>query len=233
MNAVLEELLAAPELALWQERIAARLRAERVKREEFYRDVTPSAKVEFINGESVRHSPATVKHNQVRQHLAHLLATYAKAQRAGRVFDEKLLVSLTRNDYEPDIVFYGPDKAAALRPDQLHCPAPDWIVEVLSPGTEAKDRGVKFRDYAAHGIREYWLVDPETEAIEQYELADEAYVLRLESRSGTLRSLVLPEFEIPIRAVFDESANLAELRRLVGPADGLPSQNDPPASRRG
>jgi Uma2 family endonuclease len=214
MSAVIEELMQAPELALWEEQIAARLREERAKREQFYRDITPSMKAEFINGGFVLHSPATVKHNLVRGRLARLLSVHVNARQLGQVFDEKLLVSLTRNDYEPDIVFYGLEKARALQPDQLRCPAPDLIVEVLSAGTEKNDRGIKFRDYAAHGVREYWLVDPESEAIEQYELAGEAYALRLKSGSGNVRSFAVPDFEIPIRALFDDETNLAELRRL-------------------
>ena len=43
----------------------------------------------------------------------------------------------------------------------------------------------------------------------------EAYPLRLKSGSGSVRSLVVPDFEIPIRAVFDDETNLAELRRLT------------------
>ena len=65
-----------------------------------------------------------------------------------------MLVGLTRNDFEPDIVFYGAEKAAALRPDQTTFPPPDLIVEVLSESTEARDRGIKMEDYAAHGVRE-------------------------------------------------------------------------------
>ncbi len=43
---------------------------------------------------------------------------------------------------------------------QSKFPAPDLIVEVLSESTEANDRGIKFEDYAAHGVVEYWIVDP-------------------------------------------------------------------------
>jgi Uma2 family endonuclease len=107
------------------------------------------------------------------------------------------------------------------------------LIKVASDAHGDRQRSHFIGRYAAHGIREYWLIDPETETIEQYELADEAYVLRIASRSGTLRSLVLPGFEIPIRAVFDESANLAELRRLLGPEARPPSQDGTPASRNG
>ena len=39
-------------------------------------------------------------------------------------------------------------------------PAPDFIAEILSPSTDERDRGIKFEDYAAHGVGEYWLLDP-------------------------------------------------------------------------
>ena len=64
------------------------------------------------------------------------------------------MVSLTRNDYEPDICFFGVAKAAQLTPDQMRFPVPDLVVEVLSETTQAVDRGVKFDDCAAHGVAE-------------------------------------------------------------------------------
>lgn len=39
-------------------------------------------------------------------------------------------------------------------------PAPDFTVEVLSKSTASKDKGVKLEDYAAHGVRGYWIIDP-------------------------------------------------------------------------
>jgi Uma2 family endonuclease len=50
-------------------------------------------------------------------------------------------------------------------------PTPVWVAEVLSPSTAARDRGVKLRLYAASGVREAWLVDPDTETIEVHDLA--------------------------------------------------------------
>lgn len=53
---------------------------------------------------------------------------------------------------------------------------------------------------------------------EQYELADPAYVLQLKGGSGQVRSVVVPGFEIPIRALFDPEENLRVLRQILGPA---------------
>ena len=49
-------------------------------------------------------------------------------------------------------VFFGPDKLASLSPDTMKFPVPDLAVEVLSPSTEVRDRGVKFEDFASNGV---------------------------------------------------------------------------------
>jgi Uma2 family endonuclease len=209
------ELLDAPELALYEQQIRARLEDEQRRREKFREELDPDVKAEFINGEVIVHSPATVRHNLVRKHLVVLLHTYVETHRLGAILDEKALIAMTRNDYEPDINFFGQAKAAQLSPDQIVLPAPDLIVEVLSESTERRDRGIKFRDYAAHGVAEYWLVDPVAEVVEQYENADGQYRLHLKLNSGTLASRVVKGFEVPVRALFDTQENLAALRRIA------------------
>ena len=97
----------------------------------------------------------------------------------------------------------------------MRFPAPDFVVEVLSPSTAANDRGVKFDDYAAHGVTEYWIIDPETETVEQYWLAGAGYELAIKARTGELRSFAVPGFVIPVRAIFEDSLNQATLRQLL------------------
>ena len=99
---------------------------------------------------------------------------------------------------------------------EMQLPAPHFIADVLSTNTEATDR--KFDDYVAHGVREYWIIDPDAELIEQYLLEGDVYVLHLKMNSGTLASRVAEGFEIPVRAIFDEKENLAALRELLGQA---------------
>lgn len=94
-------------------------------------------------------------------------------------------------------------------------PAPNWLVEVLSESTKANDRGVKFKDYEAHGIFEYWIIDPEKEVVEQYLLQVGAYKLLLKTGQGTISSQVLSGFDIPVRAIFDRAINLDNLRQIA------------------
>ena len=122
---------------------------------------------------------------------------------------------LNRNDYEPDICFFGSKKASAFTPSQSKFPAPDLIVEVLSESTEANDRGIKFEDYAAHGVAEYWIVDPVAETIEQYLLQEGVYRLAVKVKTGTIASTAVAGFEIPVRAVFDGTEQLAALQAIL------------------
>jgi len=215
MNALVEQIMEAPTLPEIVDELQARLAEERSRREKFYAEMVEGQKVEFINGEIIAHSPAKLEHIEVRDNLHQLLQAHVRVHQLGRVLGEKALCVFPRNDYEPDVCFFGGDQAAALQPRQLKFPPPDFIAEVLSDSTEQIDRGEKFQDYQAHGVREYWIVDPQAEVLEQYALREGKYDLAQKSGSGEVRSAVVAGFVIPVRAVFDARLNLSVLRELL------------------
>lgn len=212
---LVQQLLASPRLPFYVEHMEEVLAGELAKRKQFYAKITADEKVEFINGEVVHHSPVRLRHNRAGGHLYRLLSTYVMLHDLGYVGYEKLLISLTRNDYEPDICFFGNDKTSQFTPEQIQFPAPDFVVEVLSSSTEAMERGVKFDDYAAHGVAEYWIVDPVSESVEQYRLNDASYQLVVKAKTGELESFAVPGFVIPIRAIFDETIHQSALRQIL------------------
>jgi len=213
----LQPILNRPDLPAIAETINATLEAERRARDEFRRELTPSVKAEFIAGEIVMHSPAKAKHLRATKRLMKLLDSYVERQALGEVFSEKALVCLTRNDYEPDIVFFAREKSDQFSADQVNFPAPDFAVEVLSERTEARDRGVKFDDYADHGVREYWIIDPDEQSVEQYVLREneQSYHLAQKLKTGNIGSIVVAGFEIPVAAIFGDNENAKALRALL------------------
>ncbi len=218
MDAILEQMVASPALPRYVDTLQALLTDERARRERFYEEMDESQKVEFINGEVFMHSPAKFRHIDVVTRLLRLLSIHVDRHDLGWVGSEKALIRLTRNDYEPEIVFYGREKAALLRPEQMKFPAPDFAVEVISPSTERHDRGIKFEDYAAHGIAEYWIIDPVAQAVEQYTLpAGSTEYQMVGTWSGELEvvSVAVPGFHLPALALFDRQANLAALAALA------------------
>ncbi len=216
---IMQQLICSPLLPMHVRELESLLQKEQVRRKRFYQEMSEGQKVEFINGEVIMQSPAKLRHTTASRNLGTLLNTYVSKHSLGYVGQEKMLITLTRNDYEPDVVYFGSEKAQSFTPDQMKFPAPDLVVEVLSPSTENNDRGIKFLDYAAHGIAEYWIVDPKAETVEQYVLKDETYRLRAKTDSGVIRSVVLEGWALLTRAVFDEKELLMALQAILSNDD--------------
>jgi Uma2 family endonuclease len=87
--------------------------------------------------------------------------------------------------------------------------SPDLVVEILSPGSRKKDKVIKMRTYAQHGIHEYWIVDSITRTLEQYQLVDSGhYALRnLFEGNDKVTSDKLPCVSFVIGDMFREIPN--------------------------
>ena len=192
--------------------LSRQLEEEQILRDRFYEEMTPEEKVEFIDGEVVRQTPARNCELDATILTSTLVGTFVAVHGLGTVKTEKCLCVFPRNDYEPDIVFFGKEKSASLQPDTMKFPIPDFVVEILSESTEARDRGVKFEDYAAQGVGEYWIIDAGSETVEQYLLGPDGYDLKAKAATGTITSEVIAGLTLPVRAIFDEAENLAALR---------------------
>ena len=83
----------------------------------------------------------------------------------GRVFFAPFDVIFTRWDVvEPDLLFIAGDQAEILTSQNVQGP-PALVVEILSPGTRRTDEQAKRLLFERGGVREYWIVDPEFDAI--------------------------------------------------------------------
>lgn len=195
------------------------LQTETQERIAFREKITEDDKAEFINGKIIMHSPASDGHNESVGLLQRSSSLYVDMHRLGKVRAEKALVEMTRNDYEPDIAFWSKAKADRIDTAQNVYPIPDFIVEVLSKGSIKRDRVIKFEDYAAHGVQEYWIVDPVKQIVEQYILPTEDHetyaLLHKLTITDDIESVVIKGFKIPVRAIFDADANLETLQKII------------------
>lgn len=219
VDSTLQELLESPRLERYAAVIAETLADERVRRQKFSESLQDDEKAEFINGDIVRHPPAQFRHSQAVGRLLVLLSAYVDQHDLGFVGGGHVFVRLTRNDFMPDVSFFKKSRNVGANPMQEYFPPPDFVAEVLSSSTSGRDRGVKLRDYADHEISEYWIVDPENEAVENYVLREQngEYFYGSGGRhtGGTLTSVAVPGFTIPVRALFDPAEHAVTLRRLV------------------
>jgi Uma2 family endonuclease len=199
-----KEVLDSPTAYLILNRIQEALEREKAERQRFYEIIDENRKMEFINGEIVFQSPVKRAHNNAGGRIYRLLCAFVDEHDLGWVGIEKILVSLTRNDYEPDVCFWKTATAAAFTDAQMQFPAPDLAVEVLSKSTAKTDRETKFKDYEAHGVGEYWIVDSEKRTVEQYVLEDGRYELRMKSSDGMLNCQAIAGLAFPVGAIFDK-----------------------------
>ena len=217
------ELFSAPNAQLIIDRIQMMLNDEKKRRLEFYEWLRNDVKAEFIDGEIIMHSPVKRRHLRANKLLFNLLQNFIATRDLGEVDTKKALVALTRNDYEPDICFWRKEAADEFDEDMMLHPAPELVVEILFKSTTKRDRaisigGVKFDDYAAHGVGEYWFVDPIRQIVEQFRLDEEIMAFDAVGNyhfTDTLTALTLPGFSISVRAIFDQDANAETLRTLL------------------
>jgi Uma2 family endonuclease len=121
---------------------------------------------ELIDGEHVvTPSPGTV-HQSVLLNLVRILLPYLDERGLGRMllapFDVKLSLFTV---VVPDIVYFTAERFARAVNEKHATAAPDLVVEILSPGTRRRDKGRKRAVYDREGVREYWIVDPDAQAI--------------------------------------------------------------------
>lgn len=199
---LLMEMQSHPDIVLLMEEVRTILEGEINKRIEFRNLIHENIKAEFINGEIVYQSPSKRRHWRILTKLLSRLNHHVETNNLGEVGSEKVMIELTRNDYEPDIVFFSREKANKFTNDQMLFPAPDFVVEILSPSTEKYDRNEKFIDYAANGVQEYWIIEPEIEIVEQYFNEGGKFVLFQKLHKGLLESKTVSGFAIDLKDIF-------------------------------
>lgn len=169
---------------------------------------------ELIDGEAHAMSPAPSRLHQ--RILTQLAAQIAPALEDGPCevyvapFDVRLPHGGEPDDQIETII--QPDLSIICDPDKLDdagCRgAPDWVIEILSPATEARDRVQKREIYERSGVREYWLVDPERRALTVYRRKDKQDRFaepETHDAAGTSESSALPRVAIRWDRVFGES----------------------------
>lgn len=83
--------------------------------------------------------------------------------------------------------------------------APDWIVEILSPGNTTRDTRIKFDLYEESGVREYWIVYPGVKTVAAFVLWEGQYQLTAEyTEPGPIPVATLPGLALEWAEIFTE-----------------------------
>ena len=154
---------------------------------------------EVVDGELYVTPPPREPHQRASTNLVGYIWQYVHQRRLGTVYSAPFGVVLDEdNGVQPDIVYVSRERQGMIVERGIEG-APDLVVEVLSRSTEARDRGIKMKRYAAAGIPHYWIVDPRVRALEAYRLDAQGYALTGSYGPGsTFRPELFPGLEIPI-----------------------------------
>ena len=152
---------------------------QRMTLEEFFAIPEGPPYYEFEEGELILMVKPHGRHQEVVLALGAALRSHVVQGKLGRVWPEiEVRLPGQARVYAPDLVFLSTDHLDRYSDTdgRIHG-APDLAVEILSPGTERRDRTTKFRAYQQAGVAWYWLVRPNDLWVEEYRLTPEGYVL--------------------------------------------------------
>jgi Uma2 family endonuclease len=130
---------------------------------------------ELYDGEVIVAAMPLPRHQRVAMHVGDVLKEYEHIS-GSLVFSVPVDVVLSEhNVIQPDVVFVRKERRHLIDMMQPMRVPPDLAVEVLSPSTEARDRGRKMELLARFGVPEYWIVDPIIKTLEIFAHASRRY----------------------------------------------------------
>ncbi|MCS7198096.1 MAG: Uma2 family endonuclease [Candidatus Bipolaricaulota bacterium] len=140
-------------------------------------------------------SPASLLYQEIKRLVVTVLQAYVEQHDLGTVLDAPFQMRLAelRRGREPDVLFVAKEHLDRLTQTYLDGPA-DVVIEIVSPESGPRDRGEKYYEYEAAGVREYWLIDPDRQHAEFYRLQQKRYKLIPPDAQGIYRSEVIPGF---------------------------------------
>ncbi|MCA9458433.1 MAG: Uma2 family endonuclease [Nitrospira sp.] len=161
---------------------------------------------ELIDGEHYVTPAPLTKHQRISMNLAAALHHHCQQAKAGQVFSAPTDVIFTETDVvQPDLLYIVKEQEHIITRENIQG-APDLIVEILSNSTRRRDERLKRNLYEQHGVKEYWIIDPELDSVKLYRLQDGRYSapqeLSTEQSQAALTTPLLQGFSLSLHEVF-------------------------------
>jgi len=173
-----------------------------------------SERVELIKGYIMQMSAPNRRHQHISGNLQFLMASYFRKIKCDlynapfdvRFYDAQKSLKADRDIYtvvQPDLCVI----CDASKLDERGClGAPDWIIEILSPGNSKKEVQKKYDLYEEHGVREYWVVYPNEQSVFQFVLNGQGkyYLHKIFAEDDIMPSYLFPDLLIDLKDVFED-----------------------------
>lgn len=170
-----------------------------------YQDIcsweTDQYRHELIEGEHIMSPSPTPYHQDVTFNLGFYLKKYIMENDLGKLYIAPTDVVFHEMDvFVPDLFFIKKQNLHIIR-DSYIDGVPDIIIEVLSPSSKSRDRDMKFKRYAYYAVPEYWIVDPDRQIFEVYDLiSNELY--KIFPRHQKLNTPTFPDLNMDLNLIF-------------------------------
>lgn len=162
---------------------------------------------EWVGGKVFVKMPASERHQDLSDFLVSILRIWVETKNTGVVRSSPLAMKLSndKKGREPDILFVAKKNLKKVKPTFIDGAA-DLVIEIISPESRARDRGDKFYEYEAGGVKEYWLIDPERQQAEFYGLNKKGIFEFLPTDAdGKFRSRTIKSLELKVEWLWQES----------------------------
>ena len=171
---------------------------------EDYLTTPEDERYELLDGDLMMVAAPNLRHQRVLLELARRLARFIEERGLGELFIAPCDVYLSEtNVVQPDLLFVSREREYLLNDGEKVRGAPDLVIEILSPSSAETDRGAKRDLYGAHGVAEYWLIDPIAETVSIHrQRGGVLAATNTFGRQGTLRSPLLAGLELHLDDIF-------------------------------
>lgn len=158
--------------------------------------------IELWDGEFIMSPSPSFFHQEIIARFHESLRNWVRDYDLGSVCQLPMDMILTqRNVFQPDVLFIAKERIHIIQ-DRVRGAA-DLVLEVISPGSRQRDRIGKRDLYEQHGIKEYWLIDPDAQTVEVLFLDSGEYRLVGRWRPGeSARSRLLEGFSLSVGDLF-------------------------------
>lgn len=161
------------------ERTEAQFRGLRMAADAFLELPDDGYNYELIDGVVVMSPSPNPQHQRITMEIATQIALFLRNHAVGEVLPEidvHIGQGPTGGDlvYKPELIFVRSERLPGMRDKIIG--GPDLVVEVVSRGSRRMDSETKKNDYERFGVREYWLIDPERQAMTFWRLKEGRFV---------------------------------------------------------
>jgi Uma2 family endonuclease len=157
---------------------------------------------ELVDGELVEMPPESDRNNLISLYLLSQFLKFVPIQLIRHKDTELVVIGNRTRVRLPDLMILTQELfeaialgRATITPDM---PSPVMVVEVVSPGKVNEDRDYRYKrsEYAARGISEYWIVDPEKARITLLTLVDGLYEESVFQGNEIIKSATFPMLDL-------------------------------------